>query len=363
MSELLATAEQLADIGSWELHMPSMTAIWSDGLFRIHGLDPQTAEPGIDLLNELVHPVDRERVMEVVQGAINHPASVPPDGIRLEYRVVLADGSERTLRALGRVELDPEGQTARWFGVAQDVTEMQQSERDLQAHYGVSQALRDWESFEEGVVDLLRRMGTALAFPIGALWTLDSRHEQVVCRAFWSAPDVELGDFAAATHQLTFRPGEPIPGRVFATGEPWFIPELADEPHFPRLEEATGIGLRSGLIFPAIDGGEPVAAMSFYSFDRRERSLRLERTLQGIGHELGRFLSRRRAQLSPSPLSARELEVIRLAAEGQSGPKIAAQLFVSPSTIKTHFENIYEKLGVSDRAGAVALSMRMGLIT
>ena len=52
----------------------------------------------------------------------------------------------------------------------------------------------------------------------------------------------------------------------------------------------------------------------------------------------------------------------RLAAQGRSGPEIAADLGVSPSTIKTHFENIYEKLGVSDRAGAVAHAMRIGLV-
>jgi two-component system, NarL family, nitrate/nitrite response regulator NarL len=54
--------------------------------------------------------------------------------------------------------------------------------------------------------------------------------------------------------------------------------------------------------------------------------------------------------------------VLRLAAEGCSGPEIAARLIVSPSTIKTHFENIGEKLGVSDRAGAVARAMRIGLV-
>lgn len=61
-------------------------------------------------------------------------------------------------------------------------------------------------------------------------------------------------------------------------------------------------------------------------------------------------------------LTPRELEVIELASEGLSGPAIAERLVVSPGTVRTHFENIYAKLGVSDRAGAVARAMRLGLI-
>jgi DNA-binding CsgD family transcriptional regulator len=64
----------------------------------------------------------------------------------------------------------------------------------------------------------------------------------------------------------------------------------------------------------------------------------------------------------PSPLTARELEVMQLAADGLSGPEIAERLFVSPGTVKTHFQNVYAKLGVSERAGAVAKVLRQGLI-
>jgi DNA-binding CsgD family transcriptional regulator len=63
-----------------------------------------------------------------------------------------------------------------------------------------------------------------------------------------------------------------------------------------------------------------------------------------------------------TPLSPREREVLQLAAEGLSGPVIAARLTVSPGTIKTHFANIYEKLEVGDRAAAVARGLRLGFI-
>jgi two-component system nitrate/nitrite response regulator NarL len=61
-------------------------------------------------------------------------------------------------------------------------------------------------------------------------------------------------------------------------------------------------------------------------------------------------------------LSPRELEVLRLTAAGRSAPAIGRELYLSPETIKSHLKNVYDKLGVSDRAAAVAEGMRRGLV-
>jgi len=71
----------------------------------------------------------------------------------------------------------------------------------------------------------------------------------------------------------------------------------------------------------------------------------------------------RTRSLAGAPLlSERESEVLRLIADGLSAPEIAAQLFISPSTVRTHVKNLFEKLGVSDRAAAVAEGMRRRLL-
>jgi two-component system, NarL family, nitrate/nitrite response regulator NarL len=61
-------------------------------------------------------------------------------------------------------------------------------------------------------------------------------------------------------------------------------------------------------------------------------------------------------------LTARELEVLRHTAEGMSAPEIAQELVLGVTTVKTHLHNIYGKLGVSDRAAAVATAIRRGLL-
>lgn len=66
---------------------------------------------------------------------------------------------------------------------------------------------------------------------------------------------------------------------------------------------------------------------------------------------------------TPAPtLSPRETEVLRLVAAGQSNPAIAATLFVSEATVKTHLIHVFEKLDVSDRTRAVTRAMELGLL-
>jgi two-component system, NarL family, nitrate/nitrite response regulator NarL len=64
----------------------------------------------------------------------------------------------------------------------------------------------------------------------------------------------------------------------------------------------------------------------------------------------------------PPKLSDREQEVLRLIADGLSAPDIGKQIHLSTTTVKSHLHSLYEKLGVSDRAAAVAEGMRRGLL-
>jgi two-component system, NarL family, nitrate/nitrite response regulator NarL len=71
---------------------------------------------------------------------------------------------------------------------------------------------------------------------------------------------------------------------------------------------------------------------------------------------------RLRGQDDAPALSPRELQVLQGFARGLSIPALAAELYLGPSTVKTHTQRLYEKLGVSDRAAAVAEAMRRGLL-
>ena len=75
-----------------------------------------------------------------------------------------------------------------------------------------------------------------------------------------------------------------------------------------------------------------------------------------------RLMSRFRGPRT-GPLSHRELEVLELVAAGATNREAAARLFITEATVKTHLLNIYAKLGVGDRAAAVAEAFNRGLLT
>jgi DNA-binding NarL/FixJ family response regulator len=64
----------------------------------------------------------------------------------------------------------------------------------------------------------------------------------------------------------------------------------------------------------------------------------------------------------PAGLSDREVQVLRLLARGRTRKEIAQQLFISPSTVHTHTLHVYEKTGVSTRAGVALFAMEHDLL-
>jgi two-component system NarL family response regulator len=74
-----------------------------------------------------------------------------------------------------------------------------------------------------------------------------------------------------------------------------------------------------------------------------------------VAHQLARRLKR-------EELSQRELDVLESLVKGRSNKEIAAALFISEPTVKTHLQNLFAKLGVQDRVGAVVAAIRHGIV-
>jgi two-component system nitrate/nitrite response regulator NarL len=122
----------------------------------------------------------------------------------------------------------------------------------------------------------------------------------------------------------------------------------------------------SAIVFEALEAG----AKGYLSKDssREEVVAAVEQVAHGrtvVPPELTAGLVdqiRMRADSSAPVLSEREAQVLAAFARGLSIPQIAAELYLAPSTVKTHTQRLYDKLGVGDRAAAVAEGMRRGLL-
>lgn len=350
---LLEAAERIAQIGSFEWNPETPETRWTDNLFRIFGLEPGEIEPNRDFWLDRVHPDDREKVDRSIEHFERTGELTPV----LEYRFIRPDGAIRHFRSTTGIFNGPDGHR-RIIGPIQDVTDQHRAEREIAAHVAVSEVLANWESFERGGMGLLESLATAMDFEAGVLWLPEDR--VLSPRFVWQSRRMQGSEFESMTRQLRFPRGAGLPGRVWEAQRPLTSSRAGEEQSFERRGAAD---FCDAAAFPAIHDGESVAVLEFYSREDAGLTDRALRSLASIGYELGRFLARRRGHLGPAhSLTPRELQVVQLAAYGLTGREIAKQLVVSPSTIKTHFNHVYEKLGVADRAAAVATALRLGLI-
>jgi DNA-binding CsgD family transcriptional regulator len=88
-------------------------------------------------------------------------------------------------------------------------------------------------------------------------------------------------------------------------------------------------------------------------FNERDRAL-----LSLLRPHLARLRSRWERRPHAPSLTERELDVLALVAQGLTNREISSRLFISPATVRTHLEHIYDKLGVRSRAGAVTAAFR-----
>jgi PAS domain S-box-containing protein len=352
---LLERAERVAEIGSWQWCPETGEQSWSDNLYRLWALEPGEVTPNQQYVMERTHPDDRERMARATEIA-DRESRLPP----FEFRIVQPDGSTRRLRSnIASVERDGDGRRA-IVGVIRDVTDEVRADQKIAAHFAVSNALEDWESLEQGAVRLLRDLAEALEFHAGTLWV--PRSDRLTARVLWTDRSLDASDFESVTRRLRLRRGVCLPGRVWEARTPINLVDVHKEPSYGRGEAAARAGLRGAVALPALHADEVLAVLELHSRDTADLGGRLMRSLTAIGYELGQFLVHRRPDLDPISLTPRQLEVVRLAAQGLTGREIAQRLFISPTTVKSHFENAYARFGVSDRASAVAEAMRYGFI-
>jgi LuxR family maltose regulon positive regulatory protein len=111
-----------------------------------------------------------------------------------------------------------------------------------------------------------------------------------------------------------------------------------------------------GYIRSFVDEGEPMAHLLRRALARGITPGYASRLLAAFGE------SPPAAQALVEPLTARELEVLRLVAGGLSNREIAQQLVVAVSTVKSHINHLYGKLEVKNRTQAVARAQELGLL-
>ena len=123
--ESLAEAQKMAHVGNWSRDIVTNKLRWSDETYRIFGLKPKESEVTYNLFLTYVHPSDRDYVDKAAKKALN---GEPFD---INYRIILAGGSERVVHAKAEVIFDEKNTPIRMRGTVQDITDRKQIEKAL----------------------------------------------------------------------------------------------------------------------------------------------------------------------------------------------------------------------------------------
>ena len=123
--ESLEVAQQIAKLGFYERNVRTDEGFWSDGLYRLLGVEPRSIPCTHETFMARVHPDDRDLVRNTLE-------SEEEQGRPLEFecRIQGADGEERYLRAWGAIENDEQGRPYLHRGTLQDITESRQAEKE-----------------------------------------------------------------------------------------------------------------------------------------------------------------------------------------------------------------------------------------
>jgi len=172
-------------------------------------------------------------------------------------------------------------------------------------------------------------------------------------RAALAAIGSEQPDVAVIDRALAGLSGEQILNAVGRDGLSTRVVMLAAEPEPQLVYSAIANGV-AGYLTKEADARELCDAITAVA---RGRVVVAPELQNGIAGEI-----RLRAVDERPFLSDREREILKLVADGLGAPRIGRELCLATPTVKTHLHHVYEKLGVAERAAAVAEAMRRGLL-
>jgi len=176
------------------------------------------------------------------------------------------------------------------------VKELDSVNRKLTLEYDVTRLLAESRSTLEAAPKILQAICENLCWEVGAIWDVDSHANVLRCVTVWLQPAIKATEFDEQTRARTFAAGEGLPGRVWATAAPLWIPDLSLDKNFPRIATASREALRSAFGFPILLGTEVIGVIEFFKRETTAPDKELLEIMSPIGAEIGQLLVRKQGE-------------------------------------------------------------------
>jgi PAS domain S-box-containing protein len=213
-------------------------------------------------------------------------------GSRVELTALHASGRELPVEVT--VTRIPSEGPPLFTAYLRDLTEQKRSEVRLRTQFEVTRILAESPDLPQAVPGLMQVICLSKGWDWAAFWEVEPLEE--VLRLIDCFPCRDGAEFAHACASVAFKPEAGLPGRVWASGQPIWVPDVEGEPNFPRAQAARAAGFRSALALPIRTDAEVLGVMEFLGRTRREPDPATLAVLGSLGSQIGQFIQRKRAE-------------------------------------------------------------------
>ncbi|HSD83482.1 MAG TPA: GAF domain-containing protein, partial [Anaerolineae bacterium] len=296
--EELETLLNVLPVGIAVAHDPecremSMNPACAQLLGMPRGENPAKAKPNADTLP---FQVFREG-QEVPAGDLpmRYAAAHNIEVREAELDIVRTDGVQLSVLEYASPLYDEHDRVRGCLGVLVDITPRKMVERRLSLQYAVARALAESLGVSEASAKVLQAVCEITGAEFGALWRVDPATSQLRSESIWQSPELKINGFAAATRSAFFKQDEGLPGRVFSSGQPIWIPDMVTT-DLPRSQVAESTGLHSAFAVPIRSEGDITGVLVCFSRAVRDPDADLIEQMEAIGHQVGLFMERKQVE-------------------------------------------------------------------
>lgn len=210
--------------------------------------------------------------------------------------------------------------------------ERKQAQRYLNVEYAATRVLAEMETLDEALPQILKVICYEMEWEVGVFWRLDEHAQVLRCSEVWHVPTMNLATFEPLSRSIHLPYGQGLPGRVWASGEPAWIPDATESPNFPRTSAAAEDEIHGAFAFPVRSHDALIGVLEFFSRRLRAPDQAQTQLTGALGCLIGQFIKRKQAEqaLRESEERLRQLAEHVREAFWMTDAKMNQVLYVSP---------------------------------
>jgi PAS domain S-box-containing protein len=185
---------------------------------------------------------------------------------------------------------DDEGRLTNFMAIETDISARRAAQQRLAIQYHVSRVMAEANNFVMAMPQILQKICENLSWQVAQLWQVVGERLRFI--DVWHPVSAQVAEFVATSRATEFARGIGLPGRVWATGKPAWIPDVTRDSNFPRSGVANREGLRGAFAFPVMVRGKLWGVVEFFSLKIEEPNEALLLTFASVGYQIGQFIVR-----------------------------------------------------------------------